>query len=127
MLPGRALPFTKYGATIKTFSLLVFGLGETANLLRVSVCDFVAADIGSLAADIDRNGLFPPGLWSKMGAIGLLGRTVANEYGSAEMGYLERVCIAAFANSTKGLRWFGSIGPRCAGLENQRVFKILCQ
>jgi len=74
---------------MKTFPQLNFGLGETANLLRESVQGFVATEIAPLADDIDRNDFFPPELWQKMGAMGLLGITVAEEYGGAEMGYLE--------------------------------------
>jgi isovaleryl-CoA dehydrogenase len=76
---------------MKTFPQLNFGLGETANLMRESVHDFVSNEIAPLAADIDRNDEFPVELWQKMGAMGLLGITVAEEYGGAEMGYLEHV------------------------------------
>ena len=76
---------------MKTLSLLNFGLGETANLMRESVADFVRTEIAPLAADIDRNDQFPPELWQKMGAMGLLGITVPDKYGGAEMGYLEHV------------------------------------
>ncbi len=76
---------------MKTLSLLNFGLGETANLMRESVADFVGTEIAPLAADIDRNDQFPPELWRKMGAMGLLGITVPDQYGGAEMGYLEHV------------------------------------
>jgi len=76
---------------MKTFPLLNFGLGETANLMRESVQGFVSTEIAPLAADIDRNDEFPPELWEKMGAMGLLGITVADKYGGAEMGYLEHV------------------------------------
>lgn len=76
---------------MKTFPTLNFGLGETANLLRESVQDFVRTEISPLADDIDRNDEFPPELWLKMGALGLLGITVPEEYGGAAMGYLEHV------------------------------------
>jgi len=76
---------------MKTFPLLNFGLGETANLLRESVHDFVSTEIAPLAADIDKNDQFPPELWQKMGAMGLLGVTVPEQYGGAGMGYLEHV------------------------------------
>ena len=74
-----------------TFPQLDFGLGETADLMRESVRDFVSAEIAPLAADIDRNDHFPLELWQKMGAMGLLGVTVGGKYGGAEMGYLEHV------------------------------------
>lgn len=78
---------------MKTFPQLNFGLGETADLMRESVQDFVAAEIAPLAADIDRDDQFPTELWQKMGAMGLLGVTVGERYGGAEMGYLEHVIV----------------------------------
>lgn len=76
---------------MKTFSRLNFGLGETANLLRESVQGFVGTEIAPLADEIDRTDQFPLELWRKMGAMGLLGLTVSDKYGGAEMGYLEHV------------------------------------
>ncbi len=74
---------------MKTFPQLNFGLGDTANLLRESVQGFVSTEIAPLAANIDREDHFPEELWQKMGALGLLGITVSERYGGAEMGYLE--------------------------------------
>ena len=76
---------------MKTYPSLNFGLGETVNLLRESVSDFVAKEIAPLAADIDRNDQFPLEMWRKMGDMGLLGITVPEQYGGAGMGYLEHV------------------------------------
>jgi isovaleryl-CoA dehydrogenase len=76
---------------MKTFPQLNFNLGDTANLLRESVQGFVNDEIAPLATEIDRNDEFPIGLWQKMGAMGLLGITVADKYGGADMGYLEHV------------------------------------
>ena len=76
---------------MKTYPQLNFGLGDTANLLRESVQEFVATEIAPLAADIDRNDQFPLELWQKMGDLGLLGITVPEEFGGAGMGYLEHV------------------------------------
>ncbi|MGQ0665146.1 MAG: isovaleryl-CoA dehydrogenase [Pseudomonadota bacterium] len=70
-----------------------FGLGEAADLLRRSVRSFAAAEIAPRAADIDRRNEFPADLWPKMGALGILGVTVEEEYGGAGMGYLEH-CVA---------------------------------
>ena len=70
---------------------LDFDLGETADMLRAQVETFAADEIAPRAADIDRTNDFPADLWRKMGALGLLGVTVEDEYGGAGMGYLEHV------------------------------------
>jgi isovaleryl-CoA dehydrogenase len=73
------------------FPALNFDLGETIGMLRESVQSFAAAEIAPRAADIDRNNQFPSDLWRKMGALGLLGMTVEEEYGGANMGYLAHI------------------------------------
>ena len=72
---------------------LDFGLGETADALRDTVAAFSADEIAPRAAEIDRDNDFPADLWRKLGALGLLGITVEEEYGGAGMGYLEH-CVA---------------------------------
>ncbi len=72
---------------------LNFDLGETADMLRVSVENFAADEIAPRAAAIDRENDFPADLWRKMGDLGVLGITVEEEYGGAGMGYLEH-CVA---------------------------------
>ena len=74
-----------------TAPTLDFDLGETADLLRETVAGFAADEIAPRAAEIDRENRFPDDLWPKMGALGLLGVTVEEEYGGAGMGYLEHV------------------------------------
>src|SRR6202789_328024 len=70
---------------------LNFDLGENADMLRASVEAFAAVEIAPRAAAIDRDNAFPMDLWPKMGALGVLGVTAAEEYGGAGMGYLEHV------------------------------------
>ena len=60
---------------------LNFHLGESADMLRDMVRGFAADHIAPRAADIDRNNEFPRDLWPQMGALGLHGITVAEEYG----------------------------------------------
>lgn len=70
---------------------LDFGLGETVNLLRDTVEEFSQREIAPLAAAIDQEDVFPRELWNRMGGLGLLGITAPEEYGGANMGYLEHV------------------------------------
>lgn len=72
---------------------LNFDLGETADMLRETVASFAADEIAPRAAEIDQKNDFPADLWEKMGALGLLGMTVEEEYGGTGLGYLEH-CIA---------------------------------
>src|SRR6184192_4114418 len=72
-------------------SFLGFDHGETVAMLRDSVRDFAAKEIAPRAAEIDRANEFPPDLWRKLGALGVLGITVEEEYGGTAMGYLAHV------------------------------------
>jgi isovaleryl-CoA dehydrogenase len=64
-----------------------FDLGEDLDALRDAVHDFAQAEIAPRAAEIDRSDQFPMDLWQKMGSLGVLGITVPEEFGGANMGY----------------------------------------
>jgi isovaleryl-CoA dehydrogenase len=70
-----------------------FDLGETAEMIRTTARDFSQDEIAPRAAEIDRTNQFPRDLWPKMGALGLHGITVEEEFGGSGLGYLEH-CIA---------------------------------
>src|SRR5512143_1108639 len=70
-----------------------FDLGETADAIRETVHDFASNEIAPRAAEIDKTNQFPRDLWPKIGALGLHGITVEEEYGGAGLGYLEH-CVA---------------------------------
>jgi isovaleryl-CoA dehydrogenase len=72
---------------------LDFGLGETADMLRDTARRFAADRIAPLATEIDATNRFPRALWPQMGALGLHGITVEEEYGGLGLGYLEH-CVA---------------------------------
>jgi isovaleryl-CoA dehydrogenase len=70
---------------------LDFDLGAEIDQLRDTVRAFADDEIAPLAVEIDRTDTFPRALWPKMGALGLHGITVEDEYGGTGMGYLAHV------------------------------------
>jgi isovaleryl-CoA dehydrogenase len=68
-----------------------FGLGDTADAIRETTARFAAAKIAPRAAEIDATNTFPRDLWPEMGALGLHGITVEEEFGGLGLGYLEHV------------------------------------
>jgi isovaleryl-CoA dehydrogenase len=72
---------------------LDFGLGSDINMLRDTVGSFAQAKIAPCAGEIDRSNKFPRELWPQLGALGLLGITVEEEWGGTGLGYLAH-CVA---------------------------------
>ena len=70
-----------------------FSLGEEIDALRAMVHRWAQDRVKPLAQEIDRSNDFPSELWKEMGALGLLGITVPEEFGGAGMGYLAH-CVA---------------------------------
>jgi len=73
------------------FRELNFALGEDVDLLRAHVRDFARKEIEPLAERVDQENAFPQELWRKLGDAGLLGVTVSDQYGGADLGYLAHV------------------------------------
>jgi isovaleryl-CoA dehydrogenase len=72
---------------------LDFALGENADMIRETTERFATDRIKPRAAEVDETNSFPRDLWPEMGALGLHGITVEEEYGGLGLGYLEH-CVA---------------------------------
>ena len=85
-----------------------FALGETADMIRETTHRFASDRIAPLAAEIDAKDWFPQELWPEMGALGLHGVTVEEEWGGLGLGYLEHVVAqeeVARASASIGLSY----------------------
>lgn len=67
---------------------MAFDLGEDVNALRDMVHRWAQERVKPMAAQVDAQNAFPPDLWEEMGALGLLGITVPEEFGGSGMSYL---------------------------------------
>ena len=76
-----------------SWATLNHDLGETIDLVRDTVRDFTSAEISPRADEIDQSNEFPRDLWPRLGDLGLLGITVSEEYGGAELGYLAHTVV----------------------------------
>ncbi|EAR56795.1 putative acyl-CoA dehydrogenase [Photobacterium sp. SKA34] len=98
------------------YSPLNFDLGDTANMLREQVNLYAAEHIAPIANEIDQDNQFPHYLWQSLGQMGLLGVTIAEQYGGANMGYLEHVIVMeeiSRASASIGLS-YGAHSNLCA-------------
>ncbi|WP_394496028.1 isovaleryl-CoA dehydrogenase [Shewanella sp. ENK2] len=73
------------------YTSLNFGLGEDVDMLRDAINDFATNEIAPIAAQVDQDNTFPNHMWPVLGEMGLLGVTVPEEFGGANMGYLAHV------------------------------------
>ena len=70
---------------------LDFALPESALMIREAAGRFADEQIAPLAAKVDAQDWFPRDLWPAMGALGLHGITVEEEWGGLGLGYLDHV------------------------------------
>jgi isovaleryl-CoA dehydrogenase len=76
---------------LRNSTMLDFDLGENAEAIRDLAARFVDAELAPRADEIDKTNQFPRDLWPKLGALGLHGITVEEEWGGAGLGYVEHV------------------------------------
>ncbi len=71
--------------------VMKFDLGEDENAIREMVHRWAQERVKPIAAQVDAENAFPNELWREMGELGLLGVTVSEKYGGADMSYLAHV------------------------------------
>jgi isovaleryl-CoA dehydrogenase len=82
-----------------------FGLGEELDEVRAQARRFARARIAPRAEEIDRTNEFPRDLWPELGDAGLLGITVPERWGGADLGYLAHIlCMEEVSRAS------GSVG-----------------
>ena len=95
--------------------MLDFNLGEELDMMRASLRGFVDDHILPRADEIDRTDTFPRDLWEPLGALGLHGLTVSEDYGGVAMGYTAQAIAVeeiSRASASVGLS-FGAHGNLC--------------
>ena len=98
-----------------SYPMLDFNLGEELDMMRASVRGFVDDHILPRADEIDRTDSFPRDLWEPLGALGLHGLTVSEDYGGVAMGYTAQAIAVeeiSRASASVGLS-FGAHGNLC--------------
>jgi isovaleryl-CoA dehydrogenase len=70
-----------------------FGLGEIIDDVRQHARRFARERIAPRAEEIDRSNEFPRDLWPELGGAGLLGVTVPERWGGANLGYLAHIVV----------------------------------
>ncbi|KAJ7805634.1 isovaleryl-CoA-dehydrogenase [Mycena olivaceomarginata] len=84
------------------YNVEVAGLTDEETEFRNAVNEFADKEIAPRAAEIDKSNNFPSDLWPKMGAMGLLGITVAPEYNGLGFGYLQHTLAMEALSKASG-------------------------
>jgi len=96
-------------------------LSDDLEMLRETVARFATQEIAPRAAEIDRRNEFPQDLWPKLGKLGLLGMTVAGEFGGSELGYLAH--LVAMEEISRASGSVGLSYGACSNLAMDNLFK----
>ena len=113
-----------------------FKLTEDQQRIRDSVRDFAQNEIRPRATEIDRTGDFPVDIFEQMGALGLMGLPIAEEYGGAGADYTS-YCLAleeiTRACASTGLGYEAHISLGCMPIylfgseeQKQKYLAMLC-
>ncbi len=87
-----------------SYAALNFGLGGDIDMLRDMVSQFAQERIAPHAQRADAANQFPNHLWAEMGELGLLGITVSEALGGADMGYLAHtVAMEEISRASAGI------------------------
>jgi isovaleryl-CoA dehydrogenase len=70
-----------------------FDLNEEQRIIQRNVRQFMVKEIEPVAEKIDREDEFPPGIWKKLGELGVLGVTVSEAYGGSGFDLLSAVLV----------------------------------
>jgi len=70
-----------------------FDLNEEQRIIQRNVRQFMVKEIEPVAEKIDREDEFPPGIWKKLGELGVLGVTVPEAYGGSGFDLLTAVLV----------------------------------
>ncbi|WP_087018657.1 acyl-CoA dehydrogenase family protein [Thaumasiovibrio subtropicus] len=119
------------------FHPLDFGLSDTQQQIQSAVEDFAQSTIAPLAEEIDSRNQMPRHLWQEMGALGILGITVNEQYGGANCDYLTHVLVMeaiSRASAAVGLS-YGAHSNLCVNqihrygseTQKQQYLPALCQ
>lgn len=84
-MPPLSYTLASAGRLVSSGTEMDFKLNEEQRMFRTSVRRFATADLKPLAQSIDETASFPVALLPTMASIGLLGMSIPEEYGGAEV------------------------------------------
>ena len=70
-----------------------FNFSEQHIMLRESIRNFAAKEIWPIAEEIDAEDKWPDGMWQKLANMGIMGITVAEEYGGAGADLISAIIV----------------------------------